>query len=305
LQQFDIPQALLEVVPDPAQRNGSLALLRFGGNPLLRPEKSMDDAVDLTFTPEAVPGALLQVGYYNIFYRHRIEYPTLNTADPLSDQNVGTFVTRGPDPAEILQILAQSQFLDLTGGQFVAKDAALVIDDRNQNIARQKARGIDLLSKYGRGTAFGRLDSSLNIAYLKLQQQITNGSAIAPLSGTVFYPPTWRGRFGVSWRHSPYLGSLFVNYTGGSRSVNSPVQPPASAQEAIAPWIIVDGQIGVIFDGGVHWGKTRLTLSAQNVFDSHPPLIRFEQSGPGGINYDSTKTSPVGRFLTLELTQVW
>jgi iron complex outermembrane recepter protein len=97
LQQYDIPLAALEFVPDALSQDGRvLALLRFGGNALLKPETSTDMALNLTFTPEALSGASLQVGYYTIDYRKRIEYPTLDTEDPLSDPNVWPFVVRNP-----------------------------------------------------------------------------------------------------------------------------------------------------------------------------------------------------------------
>jgi iron complex outermembrane recepter protein len=305
LQQFDIPQALLEFVPDAATPGAqSLALLRFGGNSLLRPETSTDAALDLTLTP--VPGVSLQIGYYEIFYHKRIEYPTPNTTDPLSDRNVLPFVTSGPSSAYISQIVAQSQLLNLTDGRFLPQAATLVIDDRNQNIARQQASGVDLLAKYCRDTGIGRLDTSLDVARLQLKQKTTDETTTVPLSGTLFYPPTWRGRLGAGWSYSHYLGSLFLNYTGGSREVSAPGQQTALAPaKPIASWTTVDGQIGMILNGGTHWGNTKLTFSAQNLLDRRPPLITPGQPGPNGINYDSTNSSPVGRFLNFQLTQAW
>ena len=299
LQQYDLSQAVLEFISDPVSTSGqSLALLRFGGNPNLEPEESTDAALDLTFTPAAIPGGSLQIGYYNISYRKRIEYPTPKTTDPLSDQNVWPFVNRNPGSAYIEQILEQAQLVDRTAGQFATQQAGLVIDDRNQNISRQNASGVDLLTKYSRGTATGLWDFSLNVAYLELQQKITNTSVSDRLNGITFYPPTWRGRFGVSWTYSRYLTSVFVNYIGGSREVSQP--------DPIASWTTLDGQIGMILDGAgdAHRNKVRLTLSAQNMFDRHPPLIPLSQGLPD-INYDSTNSSPVGRFLTLQLTRVW
>lgn len=306
LQQFGASQALLEFVPDRTSATGqSLALLRFGGNALLMPEKSNDTVLDFTFTPEAIPDASLQVSYYNIFYRHRIEYPTQNTTDPLSDGNIGPFVIRNPSPAAVYQVLAQSQLTNFTGGQFTPESASLVIDDRNQNFARQKASGIDLLSKYGSDSLFGRLDATVNVAYLDLQQQIKNGGETGRLSGTVFYPPAFRGRFGISWSDRGYLGSLFVNYTGGSREVSPPDQRPDQTPKPIAPWTTLDGQLGVIFDGGAYSGRTKLTLSVQNLLDRHPPKIGASRPGPIWVNYDSTNTSALGRFLTLDVTTAW
>jgi iron complex outermembrane recepter protein len=304
LQQFNTQQAVLELVPDTFQASGqSLALLRFGGNAMLTAETSIDRELDLTIEPEAFPHSSLTLGYFSISYRHRIDYPTLNTTDPLSDPNVLPFVVRNPSSAAIAQSLPQTQFLDLTEGQFAAQQANLLIDDRNQNFVRQTASGVDLLWKYDRDTAFGKWDASLNTAYLDLQQQVTDESDLTPLSGTFFCPPTWRGRFGVSWSSSRYLGSVFVNYTGGSREVSSSAQPiPA---QKLASWTTLDGQIGMTFGGGGVWGHTKLTLSAQNLLDRHPPLIGSIQPGAARVNYDSTNTSPVGRFVALQLTQVW
>jgi iron complex outermembrane recepter protein len=299
LQQFNTQQAVLEFVPDSTQASGqSIALLRFGGNALLRPETSTDTALDVTLTPEAVPGALLQVGYFGIFYRQRIEYPTLNTGDPLADPNALPFVTHSP--GSVTPILQQSQIIDLTGGQYATQGVAEVIDDRDRNFGRQRASGVDLLLKYGRDTPLGTWDTSLNTAYLDLRQQIVNETAMTPLSGTVFYPPVWRGRFGVNWSYGRYLGSVFVNYTGRSRTVSSPEQQLAG--QPIASWTTLDGQLGMTWD---HWGKTTLLLSAQNMLDRHPPLYNARQPGAPSVNYDSTNTSPVGSFVTLQLTQQW
>jgi outer membrane receptor protein involved in Fe transport len=299
LQQYDIPQALLEFVPDALSPVGrSLALLRLGGNALLKPEASTDAALNLTFTPEALSGASVQVSYYTIFYRKRIEYPTLDTTDPLLDPNIQPFVIHNPSSGSISEILAQSQFIDFTAGSN-AQQAALVIDDRNQNVARQRASGVDLLGKYSCDTRFGKLEASLNTAYLDLKQQIFNDTALIPVSGTLFYPPVWRGRFGVNWSDNRYMGSLFVNYTGGSREVGLPGEP-------IASWTTLDGRIAMKFPGGSHWGSTTLSLSALNMLDRHPPLFKLSESGGVGINYDSTNTSSVGQFLTLQLTtQAW
>lgn len=306
LQQYDTSETVLEFVPDalsPGKR--SLALLRFGGNTLLKPETSTDTALNLTFTPEALPDASLRVGYYTIFYRKRIEYPTLDTTDPLSDPNTGPFVSRTFSSDSISSILAQSQLIDFTAGRFVPQQATLLIDDRYQNITREKASGVDLVGKYGCDTRLGKWEASLNGAYLDLKQQIVNDTALVPVSGTVFYPPEWRGRLGVSWSRGRYLGSLFVNQTSGSREVSSPGQP-AGSQQPIASWTTLDGRVGMIFPGGSHWGSTTLSLSALNMLDRHPPLFNLSRSGGVGINYDSTNTSPVGRFLTLQLTtQTW
>jgi iron complex outermembrane recepter protein len=306
VQEFNSRQVLLEIVPDATQVNAAnVALIRFGGNAQLEAERSTDREVDLTIAPESLPGASLRIGYFNISYHQRIGVPTLDITDPLSDPSTWPFVLRNPSQASIAAALSQASFTDQTAGTYTAQDATVVVDDRNQNFVRQNARGVDVLGKLGWDAASGKWDLSVNTAYLKLRQQITYGTAMVPLSGKAYYPPRWRGRFGASWSCEPYLASVFVNYTGGSRATSVPGLTPATAQ-GIASWTTLDGQIGMSFEGDRHWGRTQLTLSAQNLLNRRPPLIRGVMlPGVAGVNYDSTNSSPVGRFVTLQLTQAW
>jgi iron complex outermembrane recepter protein len=125
------------------------------------------------------------------------------------------------------------------------------------------------------------------------------------VSGTANYPPVWRGRWGVNWSGSRYLASVYVNSASGSREVRFPDPPDAVAQPALAPWTTVDGQVGLVFDRGSRWSRCKLILSAENLLDRHPPLVRSDQVSPGAINFDSTNASAVGRFVTLQLMQAW
>ena len=92
---------------------------------------------------------------------------------------------------------------------------------------------------------------------------------------------------------------------GVNRVVGSAGRPSDRAQRRIVSWAALDGQLGVNVNGGPRWGRIKVTLSAQNVLDRHPPLISDSQAGPVDVNYGSTNTSPVGRFVTLQLTQAW
>jgi iron complex outermembrane recepter protein len=88
----------------------------------------------------------------------------------------------------------------------------------------------------------------------------------------------------------------------GSRVVASPEQQLVAGQK-IASWTTLDGQAGMSFDGGPLGGNTRLALSVENLLDRHPPLFTVGQPGLAEVNYDSTNTSPVGRFVAVQLTQ--
>jgi outer membrane receptor protein involved in Fe transport len=296
-QQYSPARSSLQMIPDPSAVTGqSLALVRFGGNPGLRPEISDDMTVDVRFSPAALPGTSVELSYYDILYRRRIGSPTGNTGNPLSDGNVTPFVTRNPGTAEIAQIVSQSQFQDLTGGRYPALDATVIIDDRNQNITRQRASGFDLLSQYSLESPIGRLAATADLTFLRLRQQVTTASPLVPLSGNVFYPPSWRGRAGVSWDRARFHGALFANYTDHTRN------PASAGQPHVASWTTFDGQIRYSTGASLN---TNVSLSVRNLLDRHPPLVSPGVVGLGSVGFDSTNASATGRFLATEVAVRW
>jgi iron complex outermembrane receptor protein len=299
-QQYNSSGATLQFVPDPTAASGeSLALIRSGGNSQLKPEKSSDFSVGVTFTPGVLPDASLQVSYFDIRYTQRIEFPALNIEDALLDSGTSPFIMRNPSAADIAQILAQSPFQNLTAGRYPVTEATVLIDDRDQNIAQQRASGVDLLSRYLLEAPIGRLRGSLNLAYLQLQQRATPESAVSQLSGTVFNPPTLRSRAGVTWDSGGYSGSLFVNYTGPS--LNSVSLP----EQRVASWTTLDGQIGYVFGGMGLRGNTQLALTVQNLLDRRPPFVNASELGSVSLGFDPTNASAMGRFLTFQATMHW
>jgi len=297
VQQYNTSQVSLKFVSDPDAPNGnSLALFEFGGNPHLRPEVSSDVTLDFTFKPQALEDALFRITLYDIDDTKRIEYPTLNTVDPLSDPHIAPFVLRNPSLAMIRRTLAQSRFLDRTGGAYSPTQATLLIDDRSQNISRQHAFGIDLLATYARDLPIGRLKGSLNVAYLNLRQQVTPESPDLPLSATVFNPPTWRSRVGLNWSGGRLLTSVFFNYTGLSRNTET------STPQPVGSWNTFDATFGYNLPGNEKRPSARFTLSATNILDKHPPYVSASQPGALPVNFDSTNTSAVGTFVTLQVT---
>jgi outer membrane receptor protein involved in Fe transport len=292
VQQYDSSQTTLKWVPDPSG-GSSLALLQFGGNRALRPEVSEDVTVDFAFTPQSLPDTIVKLTWYDIRDRKRIEYPTTNTGDPLSDPNVVPFVTHSPSPALVAQTLAESPLNDQTKGANSYGQATVLIDDLNQNISHQRASGVDLLASYGHDTPFGKLKTSVSVAYLDLWQQLTPDSPDQRLSGTVFNPPMLRSRLGLSWNQGNCLASLFFNYTGPSR--NTEINPP----QRTGSWETVDLTLGYIIPRGEHWGNTRFTLSAKNLLNRRPPLVITQQAGSPPVEFDSTNASATGAFVTV------
>lgn len=300
LQEYNVPQLFLNSFPDFSTLSGeSVGLLRFGGNSQLRPERARTTSLDLTLTPSAWEGASFELTYYDTLYGARIEYPTANTGDPLADPNIGPFIQRNPSAPFIAGLVGQSQYTDLTAGKHVPGDAAVIIDDRYQNISQQHASGVDFLSGYSRDTGIGHLGGSLNLAYLDLRQRVISTAPLLRLSGTLYNPPVYRGRLGFNWGMSTFSASVFLNEIGPSHDLGS------SPQQRLSAWTTVDAQVGYISPWHGLWGTTNLTLGARNLFNRRPPRFEAQQGGAAMVNFDWTNTSAIGCFVTLQITQSW
>lgn len=294
IQLYNPSQVTLKPVPDPAVLgDSSLSLFEFGGNPQLRPEKSQDYTLDLTYIPERLPYLVLNATAFFINDHKRIQYPTTDTGNPLSDLNTSSFVRRNPTLPQIEQALAQAQFVNVVGGSYSPYDATLIINDHYENIARMQATGVDLQVAYSWKVGAGKLQTTVQGSYEDLRLQVTPPNPMLDLSGTVFNPPVWRARSGINWSDGRELAAIFVNYTGPSRNTEVvPVEP-------IASWMTVDATISYLVSGKGLLANTRFTLSAQNLLNRRPPFASVVQQGVANPTYDSTNSSGVGRFLML------
>ena len=298
LQKFNPSQVTLQPVPVPG--GSLLSLFEFGGNPQLRPEESRDFTLDFSYGREPQSPLVLNATAFYVDDHKRIEYPTTDTGNPLSDPNVLPYVRSNPDAAQFKQALAQSQFVNLAGASYSPDDAALIIDDRYQNIARERALGADFGVRYTWKVAQGKLKTFLDGSYLDLRQQVTvtPASPKLDLSGTVFNPPLWRSRAGIDWTDHNSHAAVFVNYTGSSR--NTDVAP----SKPIASWMTVDASLSYQLPEGEGWfANTRFTLTAQNLLNRRPPFASVVQPGVPNPNFDSTNSSAVGCFVMLGITK--
>ena len=300
LQEYGTTQAILESVPDrTATGSNAIVLQRFGGNPQLRAEQSSATTLDLGFTPSNSPGTSMQLTYYRIDDRGRIEAPTLNTGNPLSDPRTAPFITLDPTTTLLAAALAGAQFWNITGRPFDPATVAALVDNRLQNISWQRVSGFDFVSRYRQLTRAGQLNLSLNVTYLDLRERVIGVGPPLSLSGTVFFPPRVRGLAGVSWDRGEYTASVFLNYVGTSRVADSTSSP------RVPSWSTVDTQISYNSGTSGPWGRIRVAVTAQNLLNRRPPPINTALTGSTGLNFDSTNTSAVGRMLLLHVSKAW
>ena len=167
-------------------------------------------------------------------------------------------------------------------------------------MSRQTARGIDLTGNYKFGTSSNGALLFVNGTYLELTQQNTPQSPKETLSGLAFYPARFRSRGGATWKVNDWAFTGTVNYL--ARETNTQVVPI----QRVGSWTTADLSLRYaptlpgIFSG-LHF-----SLAAINIFDRDPPRVLTPANVLGAsLDYDSSKASPLGRFVSLTVSKQW
>ena len=304
LQSNEIQQAILipgSIFSPSPQPPGAPVLFLTGGAPNLRPERATTWSGTLEVKPRFIPGLRFQATYFHIDYKDRIASPFTSVVSALYNPLYDDFITYNPSAADVNALIATipGGLVNQTGAPFDPAGVGAIIDASRRNSERQRIRGVDLDGDYrldlGRS---GTLLLTGSASYLKSDQQLAAGQPFLPLAGTIFHPPHWRGRAGLTWDGGGRSLSAFVNYVG-------PMTDNVFATERrVDAFTTVD--LTATLRTEIPKGALRnveLRLTALNVLNQKPHIIRIVY--PGEAPYDSTNESPVGRFLGVSVRKVW
>jgi iron complex outermembrane receptor protein len=289
------------VVYDAAAPTDAQVLRTFGANPRLTPQTARSWTAGFDFTPIQLPAFRLSATYYNIDYRNLITNPIVNVAGALSNPIYASFVSLNPSAATIAALTAQSNyFFDNTFGAYNPANVVAIVYNEFQNVSAQNVHGVDLTTDYRFHPSLGDIDLSLNATWLSLSEVLTQGSAPVTLSGTVFNPPRFRSRLGLTWQHTAWSAAGFVNYVSSEIDNTNPIPT------GISSWTTVDAQLTY---GPTNWGGVfrglRISAAVQNLLNRDPPPVAGTTTYIYNLNYDSTNASALGRFLSLMIRKDW
>lgn len=275
-----------------------ISIVQYGGNPDLKPETATSWTAGFVWTPTAVDGLRLEVGWFRTRFEERIATPVAeNLIDALNDPSLAPFI-RYVSPGSNAEDLAYVQSLLSHPGNynpnvFPATAYGAVIDNRYVNASAVEVEGIDLAARQRFTFAFGEvsIDAALT-HFLTNDRAITPASPTEDLLGRPNFPARWRGRFGAQWVRGPLtLGGAVNHVSGGRDDVEG---------RAIDDWITLDGQVRYDFDAG--WGEgLSVTLNVLNLANEEPPFY----DAPAGIGYDAANTNVLGRQISLQLVKRW
>jgi outer membrane receptor protein involved in Fe transport len=273
-----------------------------GGNPDgLRPERARTWTATVALHPRMLPKAQLEVSYFHVAYRDRVISPLQSSRGALTNPIYSNIVTLNPTQAQIDAAIAGAPggVTNETSDPYDPANVVAIIDNRQRNSARETAHGVDISARYQIDSGhLGQFVLDASASYLNSNQLLVAGLPSRELAGIIFNPPHWRARAGIDWNRGGTSASIHLNRIGGETDNR---QEPSIA---IRGMNTVDLAVGTTIGstGGVLSGLS-ISVSVINLFNEKPPTISPEfEIDP---TYDSTNTSPVGRFVGLTVGKRW
>ena len=285
-------------LPDPSSASGSTnTILSFApGNPALEPEQSKSWTCGFDLFPNVSDGFYMSTSYFHIKYRDRISNPPTNFSDLYTQGNaLDPFIDRNPTSAELDAIYAHPRFANPFG--LAATDIGAIYDGRLQNIGESVIEGIDANAGYSFDAFSGTMNLSAALAYALDNSLVpAEGLDSVEVFDRFSYPVQMRIRGGGDWTNGRYGASLIANYVDAYD--NDIVVP----NERIDSWLTFDLQLS--FQAGTPERRFALSLSVQNLLNEDPPGFNFPP-GTAYLNYDAANASPMGRFVSVQVSQQW
>jgi outer membrane receptor protein involved in Fe transport len=278
---------------------GRPGLLIYGGGRDLQPEKATTWTTSVLAKP--FRGASVEIGYFNIRFRHRIVEAIGSTSRAFNNPMFDGLILYNPTQQQVIDALARlnTPLLNASGQALDTANVSAIFDDRLQNIAKQHVEGIDIAAQYEMQLGPKQSLSLTGAAsYLRGDRQLSANQPVTTVVGRIFNPPHWRARAGFNWRLSSLSWSGFLNHSDGTDdTVILPAQRVGSFTTVDTTVKLAAGSAHGILHG------VELLVSATNLFDQHPPKIRV--SDATGIPFDSTNASALGRIVSLTVAKTW
>ena len=219
-----------------------------GGNADLQEETAQTFSVSAQFTPAALPGLSVEVGYFDISFEDRIR-------DLLVDVGLANVF-------QLEAFLPAGSVVRDAGGHLTALNLG------SANSARTDINGIDFSVRYATDIGAGVGSVGLSGAHLfAIDDQFQAGGDVTDLAGTLNNPADLRLRGSVGYQIGGFNANLFVNHTGDYENTASAVQ------DTVEAYTTVDLQFGYQPDLTGWLDGVRFSVGANNLFNADFPFV--------------------------------
>lgn len=297
-----------------ADRSGPVTgMLVSGTGVRLGPEESTNLTVGFDIEPAQLRGFQASATYFDIRYEDRVQSPFVGSeffAALLSPESA-PFVTRNPTQSQVSAMLSMPNALcfsdqfALVNCDSLRDEVGVIVDSRLTNIASVRTSGVDFSVRYQFGGVAGSwMFEFAGTRLLENAQQNTPGTAEVSVMNDVWRPVDLRLRNTIGFTRGPLSIGAIVNYTDGYKDRRAFSSAGANQRPTVGSWTTVDTTLR--YDLGRIFRKfgpanTMFTLSAINIFDRDPPFVANLE----GFNYDGVNSSPLGRFVSAQITATW
>ncbi|BEV10597.1 TonB-dependent receptor [Asticcacaulis sp. DW145] len=301
LQMYQTPLLYLYRASAFGYTGGGTALMTWGGNRDLRPERATSRTFGAEYRPEGIRSMVLSATWFDIDYRDRVIQPISPTSAGLSNPIFAAFVEWNPSPARQSDLIAgASTFTNFSGAAYNPATVVAVQQNRYANATAQTVEGVDLGYRQSFALARGGLSAALNATWMDVRQQTLTTTPEFQLSGTIFNVPAFKARAGLTWTRGAFSAAGFVNHIAEEDDTG------VSPNRRIGAWTTADATLSWRFGDTVPaFRGVKLALAVTNLFDQDPPIAYSPSLDFEGISFDSTNTTVIGRTVALTLTKSW
>ncbi|HEX7710713.1 MAG TPA: TonB-dependent receptor [Sphingomonadaceae bacterium] len=303
---------------DPA--NGSfLYVYPIGGNPDLKPEKATTWSFGFDLGPQLIPNVRASLTYYNITYTDKIDTAAYNApiGAVLNSGLYDSFIVFNPNYFPSKATMTIGQFVDYwntitadPGLPYLGPPAdpttiIAIVDSRRNNSGVVKTDGLDFSADY-------TIDSSWATFHLGVAGNYAFHYKTAPVPGSPLvdevnhfgYPARFTGKLELGVEKGGFSADAFINYVN-SREITRAFLPATvpDKYQHIDSYTTVDLTVRYAFpdqESAVFRGLA-FSVSALNLLDAKPPLV--VNAGGTPIRFDPSYSSPVGRFVSFDISK--
>jgi outer membrane receptor protein involved in Fe transport len=273
----------------------STFILLQGSNSGLKPERSTNWTVSAELKPVFEPGLTGSISYFHFNYSDRIVTPLSSSRGALNNPTYADLVTLSPSASLQEDIIggAPLGLQNVTSDLYDPAQVVAILDSRYRNVAREIYQGVNLSMRYSLGDkARQSVDFSFDGTWIDSKQKLSPETATVDLSGTLFNPPSLRGRLGVTYATPHIALSGFANIS------SSLIDQRTSQRYRIEGSSTFD--LSAFFQAGAGF---ELGATINNLFNFKPPLIVIGSAY--STPFDTTNYSQIGRFMAVQLRKRW
>lgn len=300
---------------DPTQQGGmSVAAYLYGNRSDLGAEESESTTLGIELNPDWAPNLNARLNFYEVDYTSRIASATAQRDSAGRVYFWPLPVDRSVTKAQLDSWLANSvygvfNFTAAPGGSNSSlDDVSVLFDGRPMNTSGSRQRGIDFDLGYRWVLPESLLSFKFGGNYL-IDAEDQFSKLVSPVRkyGYIFLPAQFRARAGMNWGNDVLSVNIAANYVDSNQDNRYVDQ-----RKNVGSWLTFDASVQYRLDSGTsNWlNNTRITASAQNIFDKDPPRIAPSMEIGGGaeysyVAYDSANADPYGRWISVSFTKQW